>query len=120
MPPPPDESRLLPKEGLVSSRVVERELSGKAFMPGGTLGEYKKGEMFVAKLPSATDAALLLLDWKKAMPDAKLVPAFGGYMGTDGSTPTFVFTKGERIAGVRGLTGKEADLAARTLASRLP
>ncbi len=96
---------------------------GKPFMPGGTLAHYKQGktdfEMFVAKLPSATDAAILLPDWRKALSNAKLIPSFGGYFGLDGSRPFFVFTKGAWIAGVAGLNEKQADLQARTLAAQL-
>jgi hypothetical protein len=98
-------------------------LWGKAFMPGGTVAEYQKGsakhEMFVAKLPTSTDAAFLLLDWKKVMPDAKLVPSFGGYFGSDDGTPVFVFSKGEWLAGIRGLQQKDADMQARLLAAQL-
>src|SRR4051794_32208637 len=60
-PKPKDESRRFPKENLVDRVVVEKELMGKPFMPGGTLARYKKGgkeyELFLAKLPNATAAA---------------------------------------------------------------
>jgi hypothetical protein len=75
--------------------------------------------MFVARLANPTDAAIKLLDWKRAMSDAKLVPSFGGYFGTDGSTPVFVFSKGEWLAGIRGLDEKGADAQARLLAAQL-
>lgn len=92
-------------------------------MPGGTLATYRKGKteysMFLAKLPNATDAALLLLDWNKSLTGAHLVPSFGGYFGQDAGRPVFVFTKGAWIAGVVGLPEKEADLEARTLAGRI-
>jgi hypothetical protein len=120
---PSDESDRFPTANLVGSKVVDRELMGKTFMPGGTMARYKKGkkeyEMFVAKLATSTDAAILLLDWKKALADSRLVPSFGGYFGMDGGRPVFVFSKGVWIAGVAGLPEKEADLEARTLASRL-
>ena len=120
---PADESRRLPQQNLVRSEVVEDDRLGKSFMPGGTLGQYKSGrrefEMFVARTPSANDAALLLLDWKKALTGAKFVAAFGGYFGEDAGAPVFVFAKGSWIAGVKGLAEKDADLQARTLASRL-
>ncbi len=102
---------------------MDKELMGKPFMPGGTLARYKKGkkqyEMFAAKLPTATDAAILLLDWRKALTGSKLVPAFGGYFGQDAGRPVFVFSKGAWIAGIAGLPEKEADLEARTLAAHL-
>jgi hypothetical protein len=120
---PADETRRFPKDNLVDTEVVAKDLLGKSFMPGGTIAHYKKGsrefDMFVGKLPSPTDAALLLLDWKKALTGAKLIPSFGGYFGMDGKRPVFVFPKGNWIAGVAGLPEKEADLQARGLASRL-
>ena len=120
---PPDESRHLPKAGLVESHVVDRELLGKSFMPGGTIGHYKSGksefDMFVAKLPAAQDAAFLLLDWNKALANSKLVPSFGGYFGDDGGKPVFVFSKGAWIAGISGLSEKDADVQARALAVML-
>ena len=75
--------------------------------------------MFIAKMPSAQDAAFLLLDWNKALAGAKIVASFGGYFGQDAGRPVFVFAKGAWIAGVAGLTEKDADLAARTLAAHL-
>ena len=123
-PKPPDESRYLPQDGLVDSKVVDDHLLGKAFMPGGTLGHYKKGkteyEIFVRRLASPLDAAVILPDWNKALAGSKLVPAFGGYFGDDGGRPVFVFAKGPWIAGIAGLHAKQADLEARTLATKLP
>ena len=120
---PPDESRHLPKAGLVESHVVDRALLGKPFMPGGTIGHYRLAksefDMFVAKLPAAQDAAFLLLDWNKALANSKLVPSFGGYFGDDGGKPVFVFSKGVWIAGISGLSEKDADLQARGLALML-
>ena len=120
---PADETRHLPKENLVDSKVVDTALLGKSFMPGGTLAHYKNGsreyDMFVAKLPSATDAAILLPDWSAALADSKLEPGFGGYYGLDAGRPVFVFTKGTWIAGVAGLAEKDADREARILASNL-
>jgi len=122
-PAPTDESPRFPTADLVKTEVVNKALMGKSFMPGGTLAHYKKRkkeyEMFVAKLATPTDAAILLLDWKKALADAKLIPSFGGYFGKDAGRPVFVFSKGAWIAGVAGLSEKEADLEARTLAAHL-
>ncbi|MGA1994557.1 MAG: hypothetical protein ABSH45_02155 [Bryobacteraceae bacterium] len=120
---PLDESRRFPLANLVSSEVLATGLMGHAFMPGGTVGHFKKGhteyEMFLAKLNSPTDAAILLLDWSKALTDAKLVPSFGGYFGKDGERPVFVFAKGAWITGIAGLPQKQADAEARVLASRI-
>ncbi len=122
-PKPSDESERFTSANLVDTKVIDKELMGKPFMPGGTLARYKKGkkeyEMFVAKLPTATDAAILLPDWHRALTDSKLVPSFGGYFGLDAGRPVFVFSKGAWIAGITGLTEKEADLEARTLAAHL-
>lgn len=120
---PSDESRRFAKANLIRTEVVSEPVWGKPFMPGGTVALYRKGaathEMFVTKLPAATDAAFLLLDWKKALSDAKLVPSFGGYFGSDNGTPVFVFSKGEWLAGIRGLKQSDADLQARILAAQL-
>ena len=122
-PKPSDESDRFSKVNLVKTQVIERQLLGKPFMPGGTLAHYKKGskdyEMFVAKLPTATDAAILLLDWNKVLKNSKLVSSFGGYIGEDELQTVFVFAKGGWIAGTVGLSPKEADLEARTLAAHL-
>lgn len=122
-PKPADESDRFSTANLVKTEIVDKALMGKSFMPGGTLAHYKKGkreyEMFVARLPTPTDAAILLLDWKKALTDSKLIPSFGGYFGTEAARPVFVFSKGAWIAGVAGLPEKEADLEARTLAAHL-
>jgi hypothetical protein len=120
---PPDETRRFPKEFQTGSIVVDQHLLGKAFMPGGTLVQYKKGQteyqMFAAKTASATEAVLILPDWRKALLDAKLVPSFGGYYGLDAGRPIFVFSKGAWIAGISGLKEKDADAAARKLAAAL-
>jgi hypothetical protein len=95
-PKSPDESRYLPKANQVSTDVIVDHLLGKGFMPGGTVGRYTNGrreyEMFVRKLGSPLDAAVLLPEWQKALKDSKLVPAFGAYFGEDGGR-VFVFTK---------------------------
>src|SRR5947209_3060622 len=122
-PKPSDESSRFPKANLTGTEVVNQQLMGKAFMPGGTLAHYKKGrteyDMFVVVMPSAYEAALLLLEWKHVLADSKLVPSFGGYFGTDGGRPMFVFPKGKWIAGVAGLGEKQADAQARLLAAEL-
>jgi len=122
-PRPPDESRYLPRTDQVATEVIPDRLLGKSFMPGGTLGRYRKGkqeyEMFVRKLASPLDAAVLLADWQKELKDSKLVPAFGAYIGDGGGRPVFVFAKGAWIAGIAGLDEKQADQPARTLASLL-
>ena len=123
VPRPPDETASLPRTNLVDSAVVEDHLMGKSFMPGGTVGRYRKGkqeyEVFVRKLASPLDAALLLPDWQKALARAKLVPAYGAYYGDDNGRPVFVFGKGPWIAGIAGLPEKDVDPVARVLANGL-
>jgi hypothetical protein len=120
---PADESRRFSKVHLVDTIVVEKNLLGKPFMPGGTLAQYKKGQtefdMFIAKTASPTEAALILPDWKKVLTDSKYEASFGGYFGHDAGRPIFVFTKGAWIAGIAGLTEKDADAEARKLAKAL-
>lgn len=120
---PADESRRFPKANLVDTEVVASDLLGKRFMPGGTLAHYRKGktdyDMFVAQAATPNDAAMLLLDWRKALADPKFVAAYGGYSGSDAGTPVFVFAKGPWIAGIKGLSQKDADLPARSLAGAL-
>ena len=120
---PSDESQRFATANLVETKVVDQELMGKPFMPGGTLARYKKGkkeyEMFVAKLATATEAAILLPDWRRALTDSKLAPSFGGYFGQDAGRPVFVFAKERYLTGIVGLPQAEADPIARTLASRL-
>jgi hypothetical protein len=120
---PTDESRRFPTANLVGTIVVEKELLGKPFMPGGTLARYKKGkteyEMFIARAVTVTDATLILPDWEHALTDAKFLPSFGGYFGLDEGRPVFVFTKRAWIAGIAGLPEKAADVEARKLAAKL-
>jgi hypothetical protein len=122
-PKPPDESHRFPKANLVDTKVVDKELIGKPFMPGGTVAHYKKGkdeyDMFITRLATPLDAAILLPDWSKALTGARLIPSFGGYFGRDAGRPVFVFAKGAWIAGIAGLGEKEADAAARVLASQI-
>jgi hypothetical protein len=117
---PADDSRLFPKTNLVETKVVDSQLMGKKFMPGGTLAHYKKGsleyDMFLARTPNA---ALLLPDWSQTLTDCKLVPSFGGYFGNDGGHPVFIFAKGSWIVGIAGLSEKDADTEARLLATRV-
>lgn len=118
---PADESRRFPKAELTETRVVDNHAMGKNFLPGGTIGSYRKGEyeLFLVKMADAQSAAIALLDWKKELAEAKLIPAFGGYFGKDAGRPVFVFTKGAWVAGVAGLKEKDADAKARLLASQI-
>ncbi len=83
----PDESRRFPSTNLIDTKVVDQQLMGKPFMPGGTLARYKLGkteyEMFVTRMASPAEAANLLPDWRNSLTGAKFVPSFGGYFGLD-------------------------------------
>lgn len=122
-PKPVDETRKFPKAELVSVTLVEKELLGKDFMPGGNLGEYKRGavtyRLFLAKAFTPDRAAILLLDLKNHLQDAKFVPAFGGYYGLDAGTPVFTFTKNSYLLGIVGLKQEEADPVARAFAGKV-
>jgi hypothetical protein len=122
-PKPSDESRRFPKTNLVDTIVVDKELLGKKFMPGGTLAQYRKGkteyDMFLARANNTTEAALVLPDWEHELTDSKFIPSFGGYFGRDQGRPVFVFAKGVWIVGVAGLPEREADREARKLANTL-
>ena len=122
-PKPVDESRKFPKTDLVKVTLVEKELLGKDFMPGGNLGEYKHGsqtyQLFLAKCFTPDRAAILLLDLKNHLQNAKFVPGFGGYYGTDSGVPVFAFTKNTYLLGISGLVEKDADPVARAFAGRV-
>ena len=120
---PADETRRFPSADQVSTEVVNNHMMNKLFMPGGTIAHYKKGateyDMFVVHFPTSTDAAIALANWDGALQGAKLVPTFGGYFGSDGGRPAFVFPKDTWVAGIVGLPQAQADPLARILAARL-
>ena len=122
-PPPREEWHRFPKAEMVETKLVETELMGKPFMPGGTLARYKRGgteyEMFICRLSSSDDAAVLLAEWRTVLTNPKLVYSFGGYFGEDSGRPVFVFPKGTWIAGVAGLPQKDAEQKASSLAAYL-
>jgi hypothetical protein len=121
---PPDEPRSFPREGRTKMELVEDNLLGKDYLPGGNLAEYERDgkiyQLFLAVLPDRQAAQFLAMDVKDQLDGAKLVPHFGGYFGMDGDTPWFVFAKNDRVAGVVGLPEDEADAVARDFASRIP
>jgi hypothetical protein len=118
-----DLTGLLPPAGRISAEVVPDHLLGQPAMPGGTLGQYAAGgrkyQLFIIETDTAQSAALLLVDMKGALQNPAYLPNMGGYFGTAGSKPIFVFAKLRYLAGVAGLPEKEADPIARTLAARL-
>lgn len=122
-PPPADHARWFPKKDQVSMTLVPGHVMGKDFLPGGNVARYQRGsqqyEMFLIAAPDTQTPALWTFDYKKQMPDAKLIPHFGGYFGKDGGRHAFVFAKNKWLVGIVGLAEKDADLAARDFAGRL-
>jgi hypothetical protein len=121
--PPRDLTGLLPQAGRVSARVVPDHLLDQPAMPGGTLGDYAAGsrkyQLFIIETDTSQNAALLLVDMKTALQNPVYLAHMGGYFGTAGARPIFVFAKLRYLAGVVGLPQKEADPIARALAARL-
>jgi hypothetical protein len=120
---PADESARFPKKDLISTTLVEDHVLGKGLLPGGNVATYRSREktyqLFLVRLKNGEAAAIKLLDFKSTLGTFKYLPAFGGYYGMDGATPVFVFQKGPFLAGITGLTEKEADPIAREFAARL-
>ena len=124
--PPPavnDNSPMLPLTARTATAVVPNHLLGFSKLPGGTVGDYESGgrkyQLFIIETPSNQDAALMLMDAKAGMRDTELIPWMGGYFGTDGTRPIYVFPKLKYLAGVVGLPKDDADPIARVLAARL-
>ncbi|MDE3198369.1 MAG: hypothetical protein KGN84_18615 [Acidobacteriota bacterium] len=121
--PPRDLSRMLPPKGLVHSEVVPDHAAGISKLPGGTVGDYESGgkkyQIFITDEGASQDAAFLLLDVKGVLKDPEYLASFGGYFGSDGTRPVFVFSKTEYVAGIVGLPKDAADAVARVLASRI-
>ena len=103
--------------------LVEQKMLGRDFLPGGNLAQYKRGnktyQQFLIRAADANSAAILLLDLKNTLRDAKFIPHMGGAYGLDGETPVYCFQKGVFFAGFIGLPEKEADPLAREFAARL-
>ncbi len=122
-PKPTDQTRRFPIAERVEVTLIESPLFGKDFLPGGNVAEYKRGareyEMFLLRAASPTAAATLLFDYKNTLAEPKFIAHFGGYFGDDAGTPTFLFSKGSWLAGVRGLARDDADAVARELAARI-
>jgi hypothetical protein len=123
-PKPADLTRYFPQANLVESKVTPDPIHGKPYLPPGNIAHYKSGkleyDLFLIKMTSPDAAAFQLLDCKKALKDAKMLPHFGGYFGLDGDLPVFAFSKGPHLLGVIGLPEKDADTIARDLAARVP
>lgn len=123
--PPTDEARRFPAENRVKIELVPDHLLGKAFLPGGNLAEYKlpKGgkpyQQFLVGTGTPAKASYLLLDYKNDLQSPKYMAHIGGYFGSDGPQPVYVFAKGRFLAGFVGLTEAEAEPMARRFAVAL-
>ena len=118
-----DQTHLFRKEGLVEAKVVDNNLGGKDFMPGGNFAEYekegKKYQVFFTLRRNGDRAMLLSMDYRDILEGQQFVPAYGGFYGMDGDTPTLVFQKQKYVVGVTGLKLEDADQAARMIAGYL-
>lgn len=118
-----DETHRFHKDGLVEARVVEANLGGKEFMPGGNFAEYerdgKQYQVFFTLRRNADQAMFLSMDYRDALAEAKFIPHFGGFYGMDGDTPTLIFQKNRYLVVVTGLELEEADQAGRLIAGYL-
>ena len=114
---PVDQSRWMPLAGRGSTELIPDHMNGKAYLPGGTVGHYKNYDLWLVQAGTAPEAAALLLEYKKDLANAKLVPSFGGYFGEDAGKANFLFTKGSWLAGVSGLPEAQADAVARPFAA---
>ncbi len=118
-----DETHRFHKVGLIGAKVVETNLGGKEFMPGGNLAEYEQDgktyQVLFTQRRNADQAMVLLMDYKDILEDSKFVPHYGGFFGTDSGTPTLIFQKNRYVVVVRGLDLEAADQAGRMIAGHL-
>ena len=118
-----DETHRFHKDGLVEAKVVENNLCGKDFMPGGNFAEYNKGgkqyQVCFTLRRNADVAMFLSMDYRDALPDPKFIPHFGGFYGMDGETPTLIFQKNKYVVVITGLELDDADQAGRMIAGYL-
>jgi hypothetical protein len=119
----PDHTAVLPKQGLIASRVVPDHILDIPKMPGGSLGDYaakgRKYQLFIIDAGTGQKAAFLLLDLKATLHTPEYIAYMGGYAGSDGNRSIYVFAKKQYLAGVVGLPKAEADPIAIELASHL-
>jgi len=122
-PKPPDESRRFPRDGQTKMELVDDNLLGKDYLPGGNLATYEKDgktyQLFLIVTKDPNAAGNLAYDAKEKLTDAKFVASFGGYFGMDGETPWFIFPKTNHLLGIVGLPQEEADMVGRDFAARV-
>ena len=120
---PSDETRRFPLQDRIRVEIIDDQILGKEFLPGGNLAFYdrngKNWRQFLVQADSATAAALLLNDYRASMTEPKYLAHMGGYFGKDGNDDVLVLQKGRWVMGVVGLPEEDADIAARGSAAWL-
>ena len=120
---PADLTRYFPLANRGDVKLEEEHLLGKDYLPGGNIAHYKSGakeyDLFLLKTSGNEAAALLVFEFKGKLKGVKPIPHFGGYYGLDGEKKIFVFPKLAYLAGVVGLSEKDADGIARDFAARI-
>jgi len=118
-----DHTPALIQDHLIASRVVPDHILDQPKLPGGSFGEYenkgRKYQSFIVDAATDQAAAMMLFDFKAVLKDPEYISYMGGYFGSDGKQPVYVFAKLHYIAGITGLPKDQADALARTLASRI-
>lgn len=121
---PTDETRRFPAENRTKIELVDDHLLGKSFLPGGNVADYtppkgKPYRQFLINAGTPQKASFLLMDFKGALSEAKYLAHIGGYFGTDGGQPVYVFAKDRFLAGFVGLPEADAEPLARRFATAL-
>lgn len=120
---PDDLSHLFSSKGREGVELVERNLLGKDYLPGGNLVEYKKEDVrfqqFLIRASTPEKAMFFMIDLKNDLKNAKFIPHLGGYFGSDRGSPILVMQRGRSLAGVVGLPEIDADNVLREFAQRL-
>lgn len=120
---PDDLSHLFSSSGREKVELVDGNLLGKDYLPGGNLVEYRKQgvrfQQFLIRASTPGKAMFLMMDLKNDLVNTKFVPHLGGYFGLDGSNPVLVMQRGRSLAGVVGLPERDADNILREFAQRL-
>ena len=119
-PAPRDESHRFPTQGRVETAVVEGHVLDRDFLPAGNVATYEldgqEFTVFIVSYESSDKAGLAAFDIKGHFTDPKFVAHFGGFHGTEGGEPWFIFPKNKAVGGVVGLPLEDADQFARKFA----
>ena len=120
---PDDMSHLFSLTGQESIELVDDNLLGKEYFPGGNVAQYKRDglhyQQFLIRSATPEKSTFLMMDFKNSLENARFVPHLGGYFGLDGKTPVLIIQRGHSLAGVVGLPKETADNIMREFAPRL-